>query len=164
MQKCINQARLADALEEVNIQVVNDIGVDINLVCEHEHMSAMLQFVSGFGPRKSKKLISNISKIGKKLTHRNDLVRQKLMGQEVFFVSHPFIQVRVPDEDLSKLSSDCRNFYILDQTRIHLERRNLAFKIASDAAKISGREVDMNDKNAQLDLLREVMASPSQLD
>ena len=75
MQKCINQARLADALEEVNIQVVNDIGVDINLVCEHEHMSAMLQFVSGFGPRKSKKLISNISKIGKKLTHRNDLVR-----------------------------------------------------------------------------------------
>lgn len=42
MQKWVNQARLADGLEEVNIQVVNEIGIDINLVCEHEHMHCML--------------------------------------------------------------------------------------------------------------------------
>ena len=42
MQKYVNQNRLADGLEEVNIQVVNEIGIDINLVCEHEHMHSML--------------------------------------------------------------------------------------------------------------------------
>lgn len=42
MQKLVNQARLADGLEEVNIQVVNDIGVDFNLTVEHEHMHCVL--------------------------------------------------------------------------------------------------------------------------
>lgn len=42
MQKLVNQARLADGLEEVNIQVVNEIGVDFNLTIEHEHMHCLL--------------------------------------------------------------------------------------------------------------------------
>lgn len=53
MQKHINKARLMDILEEVNIQFLNKVGVDINLVIEHEHMFNQIQFLSGLGPRKS---------------------------------------------------------------------------------------------------------------
>lgn len=42
MQKYVNQARLADSMEEVNVQVVNEIGVDLNLVTDHEHMQSVL--------------------------------------------------------------------------------------------------------------------------
>ena len=70
----MNQARLAEGLEEVNIRAINEIGLDLNLVCEHEHMHAMLQFVSGFGPRKAKKFISKIKGTGKKLTFRSSLI------------------------------------------------------------------------------------------
>lgn len=38
LQKHINQSRLMDVLEEVNIQMLNNVGVDINLVIDHEHM------------------------------------------------------------------------------------------------------------------------------
>jgi len=38
LQKHINQSRLMDVLEEVNIQMLNSVGVDINLVIDHEHM------------------------------------------------------------------------------------------------------------------------------
>jgi transcriptional accessory protein Tex/SPT6 len=42
MQKLVNQAKLSDGLEEVNIQVVNEIGVDFNLIIEHEHTHCLL--------------------------------------------------------------------------------------------------------------------------
>ena len=80
MQKWVNQARLADGLEEVNIQVVNEIGIDINLACEHEHMHSMLQFISGFGPRKAKRFISKMKCLGKKLTTRSEIIKSDLLG------------------------------------------------------------------------------------
>lgn len=42
MQKQVNQSRLADGLEEVNIRIVNKIGVDLNLVLDHEHLQCVL--------------------------------------------------------------------------------------------------------------------------
>lgn len=42
MQKLVNQSRLADGLEETNIRVVNEVGVDLNLVIEHDHMQCVL--------------------------------------------------------------------------------------------------------------------------
>jgi len=57
LQKHINQSRLMDVLEEVNIQMLNNVGVDINLVIDHEHMYNQIQFSSGLGPRKSQRFI-----------------------------------------------------------------------------------------------------------
>jgi len=37
LQKHVNQARLSDTLEEVNIKTVNNIGIDLNLLVEHDH-------------------------------------------------------------------------------------------------------------------------------
>jgi transcription elongation factor SPT6 len=53
----LNQAKLADALEEVNVIQTNDIGVDLNLLVDHDHMHSTLQFISGLGPRKARRLI-----------------------------------------------------------------------------------------------------------
>ncbi len=57
MQKMVNQSKLADSLEDTNIKLVNAIGIDLNLVIEHDHMHIMLSFLSGIGPRKAKKFI-----------------------------------------------------------------------------------------------------------
>lgn len=133
MQKWVNQSRLAEGLEEVNIQVVNEIGVDINLVCEHEHMHSMLQFVSGFGPRKAKKFISKVKGLGKKMTTRSEIIKKELIGQEVYMSSIAFMKIRVPDEDLAPGMAN--NFHILDQTRIHHESYKLTVKVANDACQ-----------------------------
>ena len=79
MQKLVNQARLADGLEEVNIQIVNEIGIDLNLLIDHEHMHSMLQFVSGLGPRKAKRMISKFKGLGKKLTTRGEIFKTSLL-------------------------------------------------------------------------------------
>jgi len=75
MQKLINQSKLADGLEEVNIQVVNDIGIDINLIVDHDHLHSLLPFVSGLGPRKAKDLISKIKSLGRKIWTRAEIFK-----------------------------------------------------------------------------------------
>ena len=131
MQKCVNQSKLADGLEEVNIQVVNQIGIDINLAVEHVHMQSMLQFISGFGPRKARKFISKMKKLDLKLKARSDLFQNGLVGPEVLLSAHAFMKIRVPEEDIGKVNLE---FHILDQTRIHLESYKLATKIVTDAS------------------------------
>lgn len=60
MQKHVHQAKLVDSLEEINIKTVNEIGIDINLLVEHEHWHNQLQFLSGLGPRKAMIYIQKI--------------------------------------------------------------------------------------------------------
>jgi transcriptional accessory protein Tex/SPT6 len=57
MQKLVNQAKLSDSLEDVNVKCVNAVGVELNLVIDHDHMHILLSFISGIGPRKAKKFI-----------------------------------------------------------------------------------------------------------
>lgn len=49
-----------DVLEEVNIRFLNTVGVDINILIDHEHMYSQLQFVSGLGPRKAQRMIQKL--------------------------------------------------------------------------------------------------------
>ena len=75
-------------------------------------MHTMLQFISGFGPRKAKKFIAKMKGLGKKLNTRSDIIKSELLGQEVYMSATAFLKIRVPDEDLSSNSSS--NFHILD--------------------------------------------------
>lgn len=79
MQRFVNQARLADALEEINVRVVNAIGIDINLVVEHDHMHILLSFLSGLGPRKAKKFITSLKQISYRIHARSDLFAKGLI-------------------------------------------------------------------------------------
>jgi hypothetical protein len=70
LQKLVNQTKLADALEECNIRAVNNVGVDFNLVMDHEHMQCVLPFLSGLGFRKAKRLIQKVKNLPWKLQSR----------------------------------------------------------------------------------------------
>lgn len=48
------------AIERAFINLVNDVGVDINAIVENPHQSHILQFVSGLGPRKAQAILSKI--------------------------------------------------------------------------------------------------------
>lgn len=71
----MNQSKLADGLEEVNIRVVNKVGVDLNVVIDHEHMHCCLQFLSGLGPRMAKRLLAKFKGLDKKLHTRGELLK-----------------------------------------------------------------------------------------
>ena len=38
LQKHVNRGRLMDILEDVNVQTVNNVGVDLNIMLHHKHM------------------------------------------------------------------------------------------------------------------------------
>jgi len=157
---------LADALEEINIQVVNEVGIDINLVCEHEHMHSMLQFVSGLGQRKAKKIISKMKSMGTKLISRGQLQQKGLIGHCVLFQTAGFINVRVPEEDLNPaLSNETIEINILDQTRIHMENYKTARYYADQIMNIDP-PVEKSGKFFQdhyQQILKEIICNPSKL-
>jgi len=62
-----------DILEEINIKTVNNVGIDINLLSEHEHWYNQLQFLSGLGPRKAQRFLLKLKSLGQPLYTRNDI-------------------------------------------------------------------------------------------
>lgn len=115
MQKHINKARLMDVLEEVNIRFLNNVGVDINLVCDHDHMFNQLQFLSGLGPRKAQRMIQKLKQQNNKVETRLDIQKNNILDKKCFKSSIGFIKVRVPVEKRNKI----QGIDLLDQTRIH---------------------------------------------
>ena len=138
----------------MNIQVVNEVGIDLNLLIDHEHMHCMLQFVSGLGPRKAKRLISKFKGLGKKLTTRGEIFKTSLLTQEVYFSANGFLKIRIPKEDLQGLAAA---YDVLDQTRIHHESYRTTYMIAKDACLKEGDNQDVN-KHEKTRLLKEVIA------
>ena len=144
MQKLVNQAKLAEGLEDENIRAVNNVGVDLNLVFDHEHMHSCLQFLSGLGPRMAKRALIKFKNIGKKLSTRGEMLKSNLFSFKVYFSVVPFVLIRIPIEAFhDKDSKIVHKFDILDQTRIHHEHYKLAMKIATDAYLYS-ENVDSN--------------------
>lgn len=84
------------------MKCVNDVGVDLNLVVDHDHMHSLLNFVSGIGPRKAKKLIQGIKQLGRKIATRGELYVHKLNGIECHKSSCAFFKIRIPPEELNK--------------------------------------------------------------
>lgn len=94
----MNQAKLTDALEEINIQTVNNIGIDINLVVEHEHLQNQLQFVSGLGPRKAYRYLNKLKELGRPLHNRDEMFKRKFFQKLCFLSLFGFIKIYVAPE------------------------------------------------------------------
>ena len=142
----INQSKLQDALEDVSVICVNKVGIDLNLIINHEHMQVLLSFISGFGPRKAKKFIQMVKKNGGRITTRGQVFSDKFLGKFCFNSSIPFMKIRVPPEDITaSITTD-----VLDQTRIHIESYSLAIKVALDAYcdkdKFDSKNISDHDK------------------
>ena len=98
LQKHINQARLLETLEEINIRYVNNVGIDINLLVDHDHWHNQLQFLSGLGPRKAQRYIQKLKSLGKPLYTRNEIFSNKYLNKYCFISSFAQTKVRVPQD------------------------------------------------------------------
>ncbi len=143
LQGMVNKDYLVKMLERCFINVVNNLGVDINRAAQHKFAGSVLQFVAGLGPRKAASLLNNIFRKGGKITTRAEL--ESYMGPTVYKNCAGFIRIvekHFTNEELE----------ILDDTRIHPEDYNLVRKIAQDA--LEGEEdsvVELMKKSDKLD-------------
>lgn len=80
---------------------MNAVGVDLNLLVDHDHMHILLSFVSGFGPRKAKNLIQDLKSKGKRIDIRKQLLIHHL-SKAVFASCIAFFKIRIPPEERTK--------------------------------------------------------------
>lgn len=117
-------------LERALISVVNDLGFDINAAIESPYLANALQYVCGFGPRKSQSILKKIEATGE-LESRTALVLRKLTPANTFMNCASYLRIHGID------GAD-----ILDDTRIHPQDYDLARKMAADALEIDEDEMD----------------------
>nr|MBN1230198.1 RNA-binding transcriptional accessory protein [Anaerolineae bacterium] len=101
-QHDVDQAQLAQALQQVTESVVNAVGVDVNTASP-----ALLQYVSGLGPKLAERLVAHRNREGA-FQSRGDLLSVKGLGDKTYQQAAGFL--RIPD------SSN-----LLDRTGIHPE-------------------------------------------
>ena len=65
-------------------------------------MHNMLQFISGLGPRKAKKLIQRLKQLGRKVMARSEFLSNISIGKNVFISAIAFLKIKVPPEELEK--------------------------------------------------------------
>jgi transcription elongation factor SPT6 len=95
----VNQAKLQESLDDINVANVNSVGIDINLIVNHEHMQILLSFLSGFGPRKAKNFIQKIKQYGGRISSRGEIYRNNLLPKICYISSISFMKVKIPPED-----------------------------------------------------------------
>ncbi|KAI8320157.1 hypothetical protein GQ54DRAFT_225732 [Martensiomyces pterosporus] len=123
-QRDVDQDALFSVVQRALVNVVNKVGVDINELAVYPHKQAILQYVSGLGPRKAQGIINKIGPGEKMLESRSDLIVKRLCTRTVFVNCASFLRIRPAAMD------------ILDDTRIHPEDYELARKMALDALDI----------------------------
>ncbi|KAG5175016.1 hypothetical protein JKP88DRAFT_265969 [Tribonema minus] len=117
LQGEVTKGQLLRALEQRLIDAVNEVGVDINMACEKEHMRGMLQFVAGLGPRKAAALRTGISQsLGGVINSRRQLLDRKLLGPSTYTNAASFLRIR--KRGRLEERDDINPF---DDTRIHTE-------------------------------------------
>jgi transcription elongation factor SPT6 len=126
MMRIVNQNKLAESLEYEAIRAVNSIGIDINKALEYKHHQALLQFISGLGPRKANSLMDHIRSYNG-LLMRAQMYANNMMGKKVFSNCSGFIKVKVNTD------GDKKN--LLDMTRIHPDVYPYANKVALRAVE-----------------------------
>ncbi|KAI8645252.1 SH2 domain-containing protein [Parasitella parasitica] len=133
LQYLVPEDTLFFYLERALISVVNDLGFDINAAITSAYHANALQYVCGFGPRKSQSILKKIEATGE-LESRTALVLRKLTPANTFMNCASYLRIR-----------DIDGADILDDTRIHPQDYELARKMAADALEIDEDEMDDYD-------------------
>jgi transcription elongation factor SPT6 len=133
LQYLVPEDTLFFFLERALINVVNDLGFDINTAITSPYHANALQYVCGFGPRKSQSILKKIEATGE-LESRAALVLRKLTPANTFMNCASYLRIR-----------DIDGADILDDTRIHPQDYELARKMAADALEIDEDEMDDYD-------------------
>ena len=126
LQKLVVKSALLREYEEVFIDVVNAVGIDLNLAVHHRHASFALQFVAGLGPTKAVALLDHIRRHGH-VERRDELLSNDWLLPKVYRNAAGFCRIRERDT----LKDSALN--PLDDTRIHPESYFMAVKMCGDA-------------------------------
>jgi transcription elongation factor SPT6 len=88
LQEVLTDEELLEGLHLEFINRVCEVGVDINECVAHPHMSNLVQFVGGLGPRKGAALLKTLRQLksSQRLENRSQLVIQCHMGSKVCFL------------------------------------------------------------------------------
>jgi len=123
---------------------------------KHKHKSYTLQYVSGLGPRKAGAILAKLGRYLEDkdvpgLENRADLIKEKIMGGNVFFNCACFLRIR-------RFHFGRRGGYleVLDDTRIHPMDYDLARQMASDALDVDNLAEDEENPSQYVE---ELMAS-----
>jgi transcription elongation factor SPT6 len=140
LQEFVGVDRLRELLDRALVNIVNDIGVDINEAVSSPYKSLMLPYICGLGIRKAQHLIRTIERdpVTRGVDKRSDLVNRKMLPWRIFMNCCSFLRVHTE-----------RGGDILDQTRIHFEDYNLARKMAADALEIDEEGLQEYDEESQ---------------
>ena len=157
LQQYLPNEELLEALYLEFVNRVNEVGVDLNRCILFPHVSLMVQFVCGLGPRKSASLLRSIKKKQTPiLESRTQLITIFSIGAIVFINCAGFIKI-----DTSQLSDNNTDTYIevLDSTRVHPETYEWARKMAVDALEYDDDPSENNPAGA----LEEILENPEKL-
>lgn len=149
LQQLLPKALLLREYERVLCDVTAEIGNDMNLSCEHDHLRGLLIFVPGLGPRKAAHLKHSLSQLDETISKRRQLLEKRLLGPVVYNNAVAFLRFRDNGSEHS--------YHPLDDTRLHpdvYQRHNWAVKIAFDALE---RENTKGRDAAEIKALLDVM-------
>lgn len=128
-QHLISEKKLRGIYENIACEVVNSVGIDINLAIVNTRTANVLAFICGLGPRKAKRLIQNLKKVGE--VHSRKELSEFGLETNVFVNAAGFLKTFT---DVDPRSPDAERLKIewLDVTRIHPDNYPLAVKLARD--------------------------------
>ncbi|KAK3809752.1 MAG: SH2 domain-containing protein, partial [Linnemannia gamsii] len=140
LQEFVGADRLRELLDRALVNVINDVGLDINDVVLSPYKAVMLPYICGLGTRKAQNLIRTIERDSatRGVNRRSDLVLRKLLTRNIFMNCCSFLRVHTE-----------RGGDILDETRIHFEDYNLARKMAADALEIDEEGLKEYEEESQ---------------
>ncbi|KAL0092952.1 SH2 domain-containing protein [Phycomyces blakesleeanus] len=150
LQHLVPEDQLFFYLERALINVVNDLGVDLNAAIHSPYLANALQYIAGFGPRKAQSILKKLDNSGE-LESRTALVLRKLTPANTFMNSASYLRIR-----------DVDGADILDDTRIHPQDYELARKMAGDALEID-EDVMENFDNKVAIVTRVITEYPDKL-
>ena len=156
LQDHLPKDELLDAINIEFINMVNEVGVDVNRTILHPHTTPLIQFIAGFGPRKAAGFLKILKQAkSQTLESRTQLIMNCKFGAKVFINCAGFIKI-----DTSEIHESTTETYIevLDSTRVHPEAYEWARKMAIDAL-----EYEEETEVAPAQALEEIMANPDKL-
>jgi transcription elongation factor SPT6 len=127
-------------VERQLINLVNQVGVDVNMASAHPWCSVLLRYVGGLGPRKATLVINAVRTTeGGVVDSREDL--KSALGEVVFRNAASFLRITEAD--------------MLDSTRCHPERYEQAMAIVVNALELEANLAAM-DKYERERILQKV--------
>lgn len=152
-QTDVPQDMLMKRVEYEFINRVNQVGVDINQCIAHPHTAYQLQFVAGFGPRKSVYIRQMLKYT--RMENRSQLVTHCHAGPKVFINCAGFIKI-----DTNAMGDTTDSYVeVLDGSRVHPETYEWARKMAIDALEYDDSAEGANPASA----LEEILEAPDRL-